>query len=150
MTTNHHVVSAVALAGILVACGTPKVRYEAPTQLWLVGTWEGTITLTEGPENVVSEGPVSFTFSDSEYSVRGSKSIAPPGCGAYRVGSSLELDDQCMHTAEFDWSLILKGSFSYRWDGKTLTLEQSDPEHVRRRYIVLHRVTSEPSDARRS
>lgn len=139
MRRIHKTACAAAIAGILASCTSPRVRYEPPQAGWIVGEWNGTVALSEGG-NPAREGPVSFSFSEQEYRVSGSKRLAPPGCGVYRFGSTLFLEDKCIHTAEFDWTLILNGGFAYTWDGETLTLEQADPGHGRHRYIVLHRV----------
>jgi hypothetical protein len=47
------------------------------------------------------------------------------------------LKDTVMHTAEFDWTLILNGEFSMTLDGSRLVLEQYDAQHGRQRILDL-------------
>ncbi len=112
------------------------------------GTYEGTFSITyfSGTDSASTvQSHATFTFGDTGwYTCRGNLAFNPPaGGGEYRVvGDSLELKDLAMHTAEFDWTLILNGSFYMTQSGTTLTLTQDDRKYSRYRNIVVSLVTS--------
>jgi hypothetical protein len=106
----------------------------------LDGTYHGTFTITE--EGLPAEsGTVTFTFSGDGYFCRPERKYVPPsGGGLFLViGRTMTLTDTAVHTAEFDWSLILGGEFSFTFDGSRLLLEQQDQKHQRHRTIDLRR-----------
>jgi len=49
------------------------------------------------------------------------------------------LEDKAIHTAEFDWTLILNGKFDFTYDGIKLILKQNDKQFNRLRTIELIR-----------
>lgn len=104
------------------------------------GTFHGTFTLTNA-EGVSETGVVTFTFSEGTYRCTSEKRYLPPGGGGtFKViGQTLILDDNMMHTAEFDWTLILGGAFLYTYDGSHLLLTQDDLKYQRLRRIDLTR-----------
>ena len=74
------------------------------------GTYVGifTIKLEDGQTKT---GGVTFTFNGNSYSCNPEKLYLPPsGEGSFHViGQVLRLKDTALHTAEFDWTLILNG-----------------------------------------
>jgi hypothetical protein len=88
---------------------------------------------TSNPTTVT--GDVSLSVKDGRYQVTGKERYAPPsGCGTLDVvqtGDAVTLDDQCYHTAEFDWTLILNGEFTVTRDAWKIVLEQLDGTHDR-------------------
>jgi hypothetical protein len=111
------------------------------------GTYEGTFSITyfTGTDSASTvQSHATFTFGDTGwYTCWGNLAFNPPaGGGEYRVvGDSLVLEDLAMHTAEFDWTLILNGSFYMTQSGGVLTLTQDDRRHSRYRNIVIGLVT---------
>ena len=107
------------------------------------GTYKGTFSITyfvEADSAFTQNSRTTFTFSDTGwYTCRGDVPYTPPsGGGEYKIViDSLQLKDLVPHTAEFDWTLILNGSFHLARNGTTLTLTQNDNLHRRYRHIVL-------------
>jgi hypothetical protein len=106
----------------------------------LDGTYQGTFTITQenGP---VESGTVRITFGGDGYSCTPEQRYLPPSGGGLFLlsGRTLTLKDTAVHTAEFDWTLILNGEFSFTFDGSRLLLEQQDQRHRRHRTIDLKR-----------
>jgi hypothetical protein len=104
------------------------------------GTYRGTFTITHA-NGLVETGSVTFTFSGEQYCCIPEKQYLPPsGAGCFQlIGRTMKLRDTMMHTAEFDWTLILNGAFSFTYDGVHLVLVQQDEQHQRHRLIELAR-----------
>ena len=135
-------IALVALAGLLFLTGCQ----DNPTtsdSVQIEGEYNGTFTITYhvGTDSARTEtGAVEFSFDDGRYDVDGEQRYLPPrGGGKYTIGSSINLTDRELHTAEFDWSLILNGSFDYEMKENTLTMTQLREDRNRYREIVLQR-----------
>jgi len=91
------------------------------------GTYAGTFTITL-EDGQTQTGNVTFTFTGSSYSCVSQERYLPPnGAGAFRtMGRIIRIKDTSLHTAEFDWTLILNGDFSFTLDGSRLVLQQND------------------------
>ncbi len=51
--------------------------------------------------------------------------------GTWEVsGNALQFNDQCIWPANFDWTLILTGSYEYHFDGKHLSLSNNIPDNT--------------------
>jgi hypothetical protein len=109
-----------------------------PTRPIKSSDYVGTFSI-RSEDGTTQSGQVTFRFRTNTYSCIPEKVYLPPsGAGSYRLGDhSLTLTDTAMHTAQFDWSLILNGDFTYSNDGNKITLTQNDTEHRRYRTIVL-------------
>ena len=141
--SNALTIECVAFVSVLLSACSPFPGSQAsPEPAWIVGEFEGTIRLSEGSglSTTIREGHVEFSFGPGTYRVRGSKRLAPPGCGVYELGPMLILEDRCAHTAEFDWTLILRGAFTFAQVGDMLLLEQMDLDQGRHRRIELYRI----------
>lgn len=96
---------------------------DAFPRVHIEGEYNGTFTITYhvGTDSARTEtGAVEFSFDDGRYDVDGEQRYLPPrGGGKYTIGSSINLTDRELHTAEFDWSLILNGSFDYEMKENT-------------------------------
>lgn len=102
------------------------------------GNYSGTFTITES-DGQPQSGNVIFNFSNNSYSVVPEKLYLPPvGGGTFSInGNTIMLVDTAIHTAEFDWTLILNGSFELSYNGNILILKQNDTTHNRKRIISL-------------
>lgn len=118
---------------IMIAC-----KDDDFSTLIVDGTYYGTFTIIESSGQTQSSY-VTFIFSNNKYSCLPQKKYLPPvGAGAFTTnGNMITLTDTAIHTAEFDWTLILNGDFEYSYNGNTLTLRQSDTQHNRVRTILL-------------
>ena len=137
-------VSMLLCSLLFAACNSTGPTSELPIK---PGTYEGTFSIayfvgTDSVDTVQSRA--TFTFGDTGwYTCRGNLAYTPPaGGGEYRtVGDSLVLKDLAGHTTEFDWTLILNGSFYMTQSGTTLTLTQNDRKYSRYRHIVISLVS---------
>jgi hypothetical protein len=126
------VVLLAALPGCLVDSGT----------IVLEGTYTGTFTIFDG-DNWEQSGGVTFEFTEDRYTCTPSVQYLPPaGSGTYVFKlDSIVLKDTAMHSAEFDWTLILNGAFHMSKSGDRISLSQYDRVHKRQRFIELSRVS---------
>ena len=104
------------------------------------GEYNGIFTFTENENTSTSN--VKFTFTDTLYTCVPQKVYMPPtGGGKYELQKDkIVLTDMVMHTAEFDWTLILGGDFSYSKSGNTIILIQDDKARNRFRKIELTKI----------
>lgn len=102
------------------------------------GNYSGTYTIIEA-DGQTSSGNINFLFNDNRYSVVPEKAYLPPsGAGIYEVkGNSINITDTAIHTAEFDWTLILNGKFEIMNNNEVLILKQNDIKYRRKRTISL-------------
>jgi hypothetical protein len=72
----------------------------------------------------VQEGPFKLEIKDNTYSCSGNENRIPPGgSGTFSVGQNeIVFQDENMWTADFDWNLILNGSYTLAQKGDTLSL----------------------------
>ena len=102
------------------------------------GNYSGAFTITDS-NGISQSGNVMFSFSNNSYTVIPEKLYLPPvGAGTFSaIGNNIILNDTAIHTAEFDWTLILNGSFEISYNGSVLTLKQNDIKHNRKRFFSL-------------
>lgn len=86
------------------------------------GTYKGTfkVSYTSGS----NEGPVTLVISDGTYECSEDADHIPGGgSGTFtQEKKTIVFDDENVHTADFDWNLILNGIYGYTFDGKHLKL----------------------------
>jgi hypothetical protein len=102
------------------------------------GNYSGTFKMVESDGQVLN-GNVNISLNNNKYSVIPEQRYLPPvGAGKYNVnGNSINLLDTAVHTADFDWTLILNGDFEFSYNDRVLTLTQNDTEHDRKRTLLL-------------
>ena len=117
----------LAVLLLLSACATPPSGEDDPGAfpLELDGSYRGRYWVTHHDgtsEQVRQDGSVWMRFHEGNYEVRGDHKLLPPaGSGEYRIeGRELILVDTAVHTADFDWTLILKGRFDIDAGGEGL------------------------------
>lgn len=108
------------------------------------GDWTGIFIIRFAygtPDEVIDEGKVEMTIRKGRYRLKTAKRLVPPsGSGEYKLEDGrLDLTDTAVHTADFDWSLIVNGAFDVNWDGGRLLLTQWDRPRSRYREIILTR-----------
>ncbi len=138
MNLNRNACAAALLAVALFAgCHDTVDTPAGSSGVVINGDYSGAYTRVDGystanPTTVT--GDVSLTVTDGHYQIAGKRYAPPSGCGTLDVvpaGDAVTLDDQCYHTAEFDWTLILNGTFTLTRDGWKIILEQVDATHDR-------------------
>ena len=91
------------------------------------GTYNGQFELvsTKSPANSTSAS-VTVNFTGTQYkSTANSNYIPAGGAGKYSISKdSVTFQDDAMHTANFDWNLLLNGSYTYTSKGDSLILSK--------------------------
>lgn len=131
MSLNMKSALAALLMVLTPGCKDSQERSFNPTPgAMLHGAFVGTYSITHdysSPDPRLEEGSVRLTIEDGEYTLTSAKRYVPPGgCGSVRVGEVLSFSDECVHTAEFDWTLIIRGDFTYTLRGSDIVLERYD------------------------
>jgi len=92
------------------------------------GTYTGTFQRTVGNEaGEISQ--VTVTFENNSWEGQSATPQYPALCkGTYLVkGNIISFENHCMFTADFDWTLILKGEYEMERSENTLTLTKVYP-----------------------
>lgn len=86
-----------------------------------------------------SSGMTELTIDENGYHLTESTYITPPLSGGRCDWSetTISFQDTVIHTAEFDWTLIIDGSYDYTYDGSILELSQFDPDYNRKYTYIL-------------
>ena len=95
----------------------------------LKGSYEGTFTYYNQASSVapIPSGPVVLTFTENAYLSSGNTNRIPAGgSGIFELADDgkIKFEDQNMWTADFDWNLILNGSYKYKVKGDSLILKK--------------------------
>lgn len=109
-------VFAIALL-TLFSCGNKKLSRVKTVPN---GTYKGQF-IRSSPLAKYASSNITITFKGNTFSGESDKSNYPAICkGTFKVmGNTIELENDCLWTADFDWSYILKGTFEYTMtDGK--------------------------------
>ena len=129
--------SIITLALLLGSCSqSTEVPASEPPEN---GKYSGMFYFAEN--GVTKSGAVTFAFEDTTYQCTPNSLYLPPsGGGSYKVKPGIiTLTDLVLHTAEFDWSLILNGDFQYFRDGSKIVLTQGDVQRNRSRRIEIQK-----------
>jgi hypothetical protein len=141
MTANR-IGSLIPISLLVLACGDPTAQTDGR---WfsLNGSYAGTYAITHGystPSPRTEVGQARLEIEAGRYTLVGDVRYVPPsGCGTVRVGETVQFADDCFHTAEFDWTLIVSGDFVYTRVGHRITLERHDRRLDRLQRIELER-----------
>jgi hypothetical protein len=124
-TTTFMLVVFASLAGCQDSGESPQVPATD-----LEGVYAGEYTRIDGCSGTApatTSGRVRLVVDGDRYEIEGAERLAPPsGRGSIAVGRVVTLDDEGMHTADFDWTLILEGDFNVVREGPLVVLEQYD------------------------
>ncbi len=107
-----------------------------------VGRYSGEFTVFyqyNTDEETTSSGPTTLTIDENGYNLTETTYVTPPrSAGRCQWNeSSISFEDTIIHTAEFDWQLIIHGAYVYSFDGTTLDMSQYDSDGKRKyRYIL--------------
>jgi hypothetical protein len=98
----------------------------------LNGTYSGTFIVNYG--SGIQEGPFQLEIKDNSYRCSGNENRLPAGgSGTFSFGQNeIVFQDENMWTADFDWNLILNGSYSLVQmdDTLSLTKKQGQAKYV--------------------
>jgi len=92
------------------------------------GTYSGTFTVIYSSGK--RTGTTTLSLENGKYICTGNSDRIPAGgSGDYSIkDNKITFNDVNFWTAEFDWNLILKGEYNYRFNGKELTISASKNE----------------------
>ena len=84
------------------------------------GTYKGTFTVTYS--SGVQIGQTTLELKNGRFSCAGNANRIPAGgSGSYSSDkNTITFQDENFWTADFDWNLILNGTYDYSFDGKRL------------------------------
>ena len=106
----------ISLLSILIACD----KSESPTESYqLEGRYLGTFHRTG-----MDTSDVSILFRDGQFEGASDVNRYPAICnGSFALqGSMINFKDNCSWTADFDWSLILTGTFNFEVNDGTVRI----------------------------
>jgi hypothetical protein len=115
----------IGIAMMIFAYSCSKQQQKPGTGIY-TGTF--TVEYSNGNSfggNDTETGAVTLELkSMSKYDCSANSDRYPAGgSGKYCVGKDkITFTDECMHTADFDWNLILSGEYNYTCDGKNLKI----------------------------
>jgi hypothetical protein len=109
-------------AGLAIAVFSCKKSNNSCAPLIPDGTYKGTFqreTATGG-----SSSTVSITVSGNNWTGKSETPEYPALCaGSFKLsGKSIDFQNACIWTADFDWSLILNGSYNFFIKGRELKI----------------------------
>lgn len=112
----------VGLVCLFSSCGSDQPQL-------LVGNYSGTFTRGNEISNV------QLVFENGKFEGSSEVTKFPAICnGTYQVsGNKIEFTNSCAWTAEFDWSLILAGSWTFLKTNNQLTMTHSNGDQ----YILI-------------
>lgn len=89
------------------------------------GTYKGTFTVTYS--SGTQTGQTILEFRNGKFSCSGNSGRIPAGgSGTFSWDSNkITFNDENYWTADFDWNLILNGTYNYTFDGKNLKISAS-------------------------
>ena len=81
-----------------------------------------------------NSGQTELTLSDDGYCITETTYVTPPAsCCTYELNeTTITFQDTIIHTAEFDWTLIIDGEYNYEFDGNHLVMFQINTQQKRK------------------
>lgn len=119
----------LAMASLLaVSCD----KSDVVTPSILTGSYAGTFQRERG----IAKDPtadVSLSFAAANFSGTSDSTKYPAICnGHFSVtADTINFQNQCIWTADFDWSLILNGKYSFKAVGDSLEIKREYPGQIR-------------------
>lgn len=110
---------------------------DSPSQKIEIGSFSGEYKVFHNygtAEERWSSGITALTIDENGYHLTENTYITPPFSGGRCDWSetTIYFQDTVIHTAEFDWTLIIDDSYDYTYDGSILELSQVDPDYNRK------------------
>lgn len=117
----------------ILSCGNSDDNFSTT----LEGEYEGTFTVEYQNDQTFSN-PVEVSFSGGEFSSStGANRFPAGGNGAYNVeNNTIQFTDENIWTADFDWNLILNGTYNYTINGNTLILSANKNDVGVYKYVL--------------
>jgi hypothetical protein len=117
---NRYLLTLFILLGLIISCDKEDQ---------VITLTDETFTGTFQRDPVWSDGPisnVSISFTSDKWTGQSDSEKYPALChGSYVIdGSKITFVNDCVWTAEFDWSLILSGEYSISFENGTLEISR--------------------------
>jgi hypothetical protein len=130
MRSLAYIVSLFMVIALFVLSGCTKEEGEG-----LEGVFTGTFNRV-GPTVRAGQADVTLYLANGKFSGTSSREQFPAICsGTFSLkGGQITAKNACFFTANFDWTLILDGTFTYELSGDRLILQRSYEEGVYDRY----------------
>ncbi|HEX8333978.1 MAG TPA: hypothetical protein VF622_15265 [Segetibacter sp.] len=112
------VIFSLSLCILIAACNKNLVNASLQN-----GEYKGTFTRMHPTARYVPSN-VSLTITGNRFTGTSDKSSFPAICSGSltKKGNKLKVTNECMFTADFDWTYIFKGDFEYSISGKEIKL----------------------------
>ncbi len=112
---------------IILLLATSSCDEKSDDKTILEGTYSGTFTNWNNDpaaNTVILSGQTTVTFSNNTYTSSGNDNKIPAGgSGTFKIEKNfVNFVDRNVWTANFDWNLILNGSYTYSMKGDSLFL----------------------------
>ncbi|MBT3317598.1 hypothetical protein HN388_06410 [bacterium] len=110
---------------------------DSASQKLEIGTYSGEYTVINNygsPEEYSNSGVTELTLDQDSYNLTGETYITPPFSSGHCnwTGTSITFQDTINHTANFDWTLIIGGTYNYSYDDNALEMSQVDTDNNRK------------------
>ena len=118
------VVLLIVASLLAVSCNKSTVA----TPSFVTGNYAGTFEREKG----IGKGPgakVSLSFAVANFSGASDSTKYPAICNGHFsiTADTINFQNQCVWTADFDWSLILNGKYSFKAFGDSLEIKRVYP-----------------------
>ena len=112
---------------IILLLATSSCEEKSDHKTIIEGTYSGTFTNWNNDpaaNTVILNGQTTVTFSNNTYTSSGNDNKIPAGgSGTFKIEENfVNFVDRNVWTANFDWNLILNGSYTYSMKGDSLFL----------------------------
>jgi len=112
---------------IILLLATSSCEEKSDDKTILEGTYSGTFTNWNNDpaaNTVILSGQTTVTFTNNTYTSTGNDNKIPAGgSGTFKIEENfVNFVDRNVWTANFDWNLILNGSYTYSMKGDSLFL----------------------------
>jgi hypothetical protein len=121
----------------LLGCNKEEQRITTITEGTYTGSFQRELSWAKSDTSIIT-----LTFTSTNWSGTSDKFHYPALCnGTYTIeGDSVNFENSCVWTAEFDWSLILSGKYAITISGETIEFTReyrsSTAEIYRDRYRI--------------
>ncbi|MXV15584.1 hypothetical protein [Hufsiella ginkgonis] len=119
-----------------IALGTGACSHKVTTPQKFEGLYSGEFRYYNPQSNASAQSaPITVSFSGYIYDATGAPDKKPAGgSGTFSMeGNKVKFEEKSMWTADFDWNMILKGTYDYQVKADSLiltkTAEQGDNKY---------------------
>jgi major membrane immunogen (membrane-anchored lipoprotein) len=121
----------IMLAPIMLLLFATCSKNIASTNAFTDGTYAGTFTRTS-PNARYASAKVSITLKNGSFTGTSDIVNYPAICsGTFKMtGKNITVENECMFSANFDWSLIFKGTYQYELENGELKIYRRNSNDI--------------------